>query len=302
MGKIALCFSGQGAQYTGMGQELYTVSAASKDAFDRMDAIRPNTSTQCFEAPKEELSVTVNTQPCVFAVDYAAAKAVEELGLPIEGVAGFSLGEIPALAFAEKLSLEEAFRLVIRRGERMDACTKAHPGRMAAVLRLDNDTVKEICADFNEIYPVNFNCPGQVSCGGSENEMDAFLAAVKERGGKAIPLAVSGAFHCPFMSEAAKGLLEELELLTYQEGRFPVYANRTARPYGEKVLTGEQIDHPVLWQETIEEMIKDGFDTFIEVGPGKTLSGLISKISPDVRVFHVENEATLNALKEEFSC
>ena len=302
MGKIALVFSGQGAQKSGMGKEIYDVSPAAKEVFRLFDSIRPGTSEQCFTGTDEELGITKNTQPCVFAVDYAAAKAVEELGIEISGCAGFSLGEIPALGFSGKLTPAEAFRLVCTRAELMEECTKAHPGRMAAVLRLPDEKVQEVCDSFREIYAVNFNCDGQVSCGGNADEMDAFLEAVKEAGGRAIPLAVSGAFHSPYMTAAAEGMAKALEGYTYQEGRMPIYANQTAEPYGDKNLTSEQVNHPVLWKKTIENMIRDGFDTFIEVGVGKTLSGLISKISKEVKVYRVEDNETLQALKEEFSC
>ena len=302
MGKIALVFSGQGAQKSGMGKELFEASPAAKAAFECFDAIRPGTSDQCFFGTDEELSVTKNTQPCVFVVDYAAAAAVEELGIKIDGCAGFSLGEIPALAFSGKLKTEDAFRLVCTRARLMEECTKAHPGRMAAVLRLPDEKVVEICNSFREIYAVNFNCDGQVSCGGSQDEMDAFLEAVKEAGGRAIELQVSGAFHSPYMTAAAEDMAEAVAAYPYEEGRMPIYANKTAEPYGEASLTAEQVNHPVLWKKTVENMIRDGFDTFIEVGVGKTLSGLISKISKEVKVFRVEDKETLEALKEEFSC
>lgn len=302
MGKIALVFSGQGAQKSGMGKELYEASPAAKEVFMKLDEIRPGTSAQCFTGSDEELGITKNTQPCVFAVDYAAAAAVEELGLPIAGCAGFSLGEIPALGFSGKIKMEDAFRLVCTRARLMEECTKAHPGRMAAVLRLPDEKVQEICGSFQEIYAVNFNCDGQVSCGGSAGEMDAFLDAVKEAGGRAIPLAVSGAFHSPYMTAAAEGMAAAVKAYPYQEGRMPIYANKTAEPYGEASLTAQQVNHPVLWKKTIQNMIRDGFDTFIEVGVGKTLSGLISKISKDVKVFRVEDRETLDALKEELSC
>lgn len=299
MGKIALVFSGQGAQYSGMGKELCEYSAAAKKVFDTVDAIRPGTSTQCFEGTAEELAVTVNTQPCVFAADLAAARAVEEKGISIDCAAGFSLGEIAALAFSGILSDEEAFRLVCRRGELMDKAAKANPGAMLAVMKLPADKIEEVCSGFDSAYPVNYNSPAQTVIASKEENVDALIGAFSELKGRAKKLAVSGAFHSPFMSQAADGLMEYMEGVEFSEPQIPIYSNFTAKPYeGDyKALVKAQVENPVRWQSIVENMIADGVDTFIEVGVGKTLTGLIKRINADVKAFKVETPEDLNSIE-----
>lgn len=299
MGKIALVFSGQGAQYSGMGKELCEYSAAAKKVFDTVDAIRPGTSTQCFEGTAEELAVTVNTQPCVFAADLAAARAVEEKGIRIDCAAGFSLGEIAALAFSGILSDEEAFRLVCRRGELMDKAAKANPGAMLAVMKLPADKIEEVCSGFDSAYPVNYNSPAQTVIASKEENVDALIGAFSELKGRAKKLAVSGAFHSPFMSQAADGLMEYMEGVEFSEPQIPIYSNFTAKPYeGDyKALVKAQVENPVRWQSIVENMIADGVDTFIEVGVGKTLTGLIKRINADVKAFKVETPEDLNSIE-----
>ena len=297
MGKIAFVFSGQGSQYPGMGRELAELSPAAGAIFDAADSIRPGTSKMCFFGTKEELSLTVNTQPCMYCVDLAAAEALREANIVPDCVAGFSLGEIPAIAFAGMLSEAEAFRLVTLRGKYMNDAAETEGGGMAACVKLPNEVVEGLAAKYEKIYPVNYNCPGQLVVAGSKEELPAFSADVKAAGGRAIPLAVSGAFHSPFMAEAARRLYADMENLTFAEPVVPVYSNYTARPYDAPPaeLLREQIQNPVRWQSIVENMVADGVDTFIEVGPGKTLSGLIAKIAPDVRVFGVENKETFDA-------
>lgn len=304
MAKIALVFAGQGAQYSGMGEDLYQSSPAAKKIFDMVDVIRPGTSEQCFRATKEELSITENTQPCLFAVDMACGAALLEAGVKPEGFAGFSLGEIVALGFSGMLSYEDAFRLVCKRAQFMQESTGQQNGAMAAVFKLTASQVEDLCQQFQALYPVNYNCPGQIVVAGDGDELTQLMEKVKEQGGKALRLAVSGAFHSPLMNEAATKLEVYVKEMNFQDPLLPVYSNTTAKPYDDaKYLVAQQVKNPVLWQTTIENMIADGFDTFIEAGAGKTLMGLIQKISSDVAVYHVENQATLAStlagLKEE---
>ncbi|MBQ5564176.1 MAG: ACP S-malonyltransferase [Clostridia bacterium] len=294
----ALVFSGQGAQYTGMGKELYENSPAAKAVFDMAESIRPGTIKQCFEGTKEELSVTINTQPCVFITDLAAAAAVAEKGVKIDCVAGFSLGEIAAIAFAGMLSYEDAFKLVCKRAELMDKAARENPGAMAAIMKISPEQVEEICSQFEKAYPVNYNSPAQTVVAASQEEIDALCDKVKAVKGKAVKLAVSGAFHSPFMNTAADGLGEYLKDVDLKEPTVPVYANATAEPYKDdyKMLISAQVNHPVKWQKSVENMISNGVDTFIEVGVGKTLTGLIKKINADVKAVNIENKEGLDTL------
>lgn len=297
MGKIAFVFSGQGSQYTGMGKELCEVSSCAKHVFDEAEKIKSDIKQLCFEGSKEELSQTLNTQPCMYCTDLAAAQALRENGIVPCCVAGFSLGEIPAVVFAGMLSEEDGFRLVSMRGEFMDEAASKTEGGMVACVKLDNKTVEEIAAKYKQMYPVNYNCPGQLVVAGAKEELASFANDIKAAGGRAIPLAVSGGFHSPFMDSAAEKLYCEMKKMTFAKPQTEIYSNYTADVYGDDAakLLKEQIRNPVQWQKIVEKMIENGVDTFVEVGPGKTLCSLISKINKDVRVVNVENKETLEA-------
>ena len=299
MGKIAFIFSGQGAQYSGMGKELYDFSPAAKAVYDMADNVREGTSKQCFEGSTEELCKTVNTQPCVFTADLAAAYALVERGIKPDCVAGFSLGEIAALAFSKMLSDEEAFKLVCKRGELMDKAATENPGAMAAVMKITPQQVEEICSKFDKTYPVNYNSPAQTVVATTSENADKFCEAVKEAGGRAKLLAVSGAFHSPFMAEAADELAEYMENVDFSQPETVIYSDVTAKPYeGDyKALVKDQVESPVKWQTIVENMVADGVDTFIEVGVGKTLTGLVKRINGDVKAFKVETPADIEALE-----
>ena len=298
MSKIAFVFSGQGAQAPGMGKELYDCSPAAKAVFDLADSIRPGTSQQCFEGTQEELNVTINTQPCLFACDLA--KAAQERGIQPDCAAGFSLGEAAAVAFSGMLTEAEAFSMVCKRAELMNEAAQKNPGAMAAVMKLSPQQVETLCGPIENAWPVNYNSPKQTVVAASADTIDQVVEAASAQRGRAVKLAVSGAFHSPLMHSAADGLREYLASVSLREERLPVYANLTAGPYGEdkKETMAAQCENPVRWQKTIENMIANGVDTFIEVGVGKTLAGLIKKINPEVTVYQIENKEGLDAAAE----
>ncbi len=287
MGKIAFVFSGQGDQFPGMGKSLCENYPEAKAVFDMCDGIRPSTSSQCFNGTEDELRETVNTQPCLFATELAAAEVLRKAGITPDEVAGFSLGEVVACAFSGMLGYEEAFRLVCRRGELMQHAADGQELFMAAVLKLGAEEVAEICSRHKCVYAVNFNCPGQVSVSGLAAEKQSFFDDVKAAGGRVIPLNVKGGFHSPFMDDAAAQFKKELAAANFKKGNYVLYSDMTAQPYGDNPaeLLSKQICSPVLWERLIRNMIAGGVDTFIETGPGRTLANMIKKISGEVRVF-----------------
>ncbi|MBQ4370082.1 MAG: ACP S-malonyltransferase [Oscillospiraceae bacterium] len=297
MGKIAFVFAGQGSQTPGMGLSFYRSSEAARRVFNAADAARPGTSKQCFEGTEEELRETKNTQACLFTVEMATAVALAENGIKADMAAGFSLGEISALSYTRAMNVETGLRLVMRRGELMQSAAEKHATSMAAVIKLSGEQVREVCSKFEHIYPVNYNCPGQISVSGASDEMPLFSAAVKEAGGRAIPLKVNGAFHSPYMSEAAADFAKEIRAVDFSTPEMPIYSNYTGNEYAQDIKSDleKQIDHPVQWETIIRRMIIDGVDTFFEIGPGKTLCGFIKKIDPSVRAFSIETAEDLEA-------
>lgn len=304
MGKIAFVFSGQGAQKAGMGQSFYEGSAAVRELFDAAEQLRGGTLAQCFSGTAEELKETQNTQPCLYLADLAAAMAAAAAGIVPQGAAGFSLGELPALAFAGAYSSLDGFRLACVRGEVMAKAAAIHPASMLAVLKLEKEKIEEICGRFQQVYPVNDNAPGQLVVAGAAEEMDDFKKAVREAGGRAMPVAVGGGFHSPFMDTASEAFAAAAEKFSFQKPSLPVYSNFTARPYTENVweLMTQQINHPLRWQESIRQMAADGFDTFIEVGVGDTLQKLIRRILPAAKVYGISDFADAARVKEELEC
>lgn len=290
MDRIAFVFSGQGDQYPGMGKELFEKYPAAKQEFLWCEKLRPGTLRQCFEGTKEELKETKNTQPCLYAVELAGAAALMEAGVMPKAVAGFSLGEVAAASVSGLFDRETGFLLVCRRAELMQREAGKQDTFMAAVLKLTSKKVEEICGRYEGIYPVNYNCPGQTAVSGLSEKRKEFLEAVKAEGGRAVVLNVSGAFHSPFMEEAAADFSKELEKVMFRENSIPLYSDMTGTPYTSDAagLLARQICSPVRWEALIRNMVSDGIDTFIEIGPGKTLTNMIKKIKPEVKAFSIE--------------
>ncbi|NLV49262.1 MAG: ACP S-malonyltransferase [Clostridiales bacterium] len=291
MGRLAYVFSGQGAQRAGMGKSFFDTNKTSKELFMQAEALRPGTLGQCFDGSAEELKLTENTQPCMYLADLAAAVSLAEAGLKPDAAAGFSLGEIPALAFAGAFSYADGFRIACVRGAAMGEASRVSPAVMMAVLRLEDSTVEEICAKVPGAWPANYNAPGQLVVSCAAECVPALEEKIKSAGGKLMPLSVSGGFHSVFMSSAADRFREEIKRFPMRIPTLPVYADCTARPYeGHPAeLMEQQIIRPVLWKQLIENMASDGFDTFVEVGVGNTLKGLISRVLPGSRVFSVSS-------------
>ena len=310
MGKVAFLFAGQGAQHPGMGAGIAATSPAARAVFDAADSVRPGTFEQCCQGTKEELSQTENTQPCVFATDLACARALEERGVEPDVVAGFSLGEVAALTFAGAFSDKKGFELVCRRAELMAAAAAKHPGAMRAVVKLNAARAEQLAAEAGaqtdgDCWPVNYNSPMQTVVAGSPAACEKLDELVREAGGRAMKVAVSGAFHSPYMADAAAGLAAALAGNEPAATRVPVLANRTAHPYpadpkSAAELLSAQVANPVRWTDTIRAMAGDGVDAFVEVGPGKTLSGLVKRTLEGACVYNVETpeelEATASAL------
>jgi [acyl-carrier-protein] S-malonyltransferase len=304
----AFLFAGQGSQKSGMGHELYEASKAARDVFDAVEGVRPGTREQCFSGTKEELSLTRNTQPCVFAVDLACACALRERGVVPAAVAGHSLGEVAALAFAGAFDVAAATRLVSERASLMTACCEEHPGAMRAVLKLDVATVEDLAAKAGEAWPVNYNSPLQTVVAGSPEACEKLDALVREAHGRSMAVAVSGAFHSPYMADATDGLAAYLEANPPQVPAMTCWANLTGAPYGgtpaeiAETLSA-QVSHPVRWVDELLGLKAAGIDTFVEVGPGHTLTGLVKCMLEGATVYNVETpdqlEAVVQSLEKE---
>ena len=299
--KIAFLFSGQGAQYSGMMEDLYNSETKAKEVFDIADkTLNRFVSKTCFAGTQDELNMTHNTQPCVLAADLAAGMTLMDHGIAPSAVAGFSLGEYAAMVVAGAIPMDEVFKMVQIRADAMQDAVAPGDGAMAAMIGVDSDKVEEICSKVETGYVVaaNYNSPVQTVISGEANAVDEAINIAETQGVRCIKLAVSAPFHCKLMEPAALKLKELFQEKAFSDVNIPVYANYdgVAIKNGKDVpdLLVKQAMNPVRWVQTLQNMQEDGIDTFIECGPGKTLSGLVKKTLKDVKVYRVENEKTLH--------
>lgn len=298
--KIGFLFSGQGAQYPGMMRDLCETEPAAKAVFEAADAAlgRP-ISELCFSGAEEDLNLTHNTQPCVLAADLAAAAALTARGVKAEAAAGFSLGEYAALSFAGVFPAEDAFRLIQIRADAMQAAVPAGEGGMAAFVGAESAQVEAICEQVTAGYVVaaNYNSPVQTVVSGTAAGVDEACALAAQAGLRCVKLAVSAPFHCRLMEPAARRLEAEFASMPFADPSVPVYMNvdGAVLPSGgaAPALLVRQAMSPVRWVQTLLNMQADGIDTFVECGPGKTLSGLVKKTLKGAAILRVENAKTL---------
>jgi [acyl-carrier-protein] S-malonyltransferase len=305
---IAYIFPGQGSQHPGMGKDLAETFPAAKQVFEEADeALGFGLSDLCFNGPAEQLQLTENTQPAILATSIAALRAMQSQALPAPAfVAGHSLGEYSALVAANALSLTDAVKTVRRRGSYMQEAVPVGTGAMAAILGSDLQMVKEACdeaAQGEVCSPANINSPGQIVIAGSAGAIDRAIPVLKERGAKrVVKLNVSAPFHCALMKPAQDRLAVDLEQIGFRDLDMPVITNVDARPIesGEDVRDSlvRQVSNPVRWLESVEFLINQGVQTFVEIGPGKVLSGLVRQINRQVRCVNVEDTASLHAAVE----
>jgi [acyl-carrier-protein] S-malonyltransferase len=308
---LAYIFPGQASQYAGMGSDLMENFPAARKVFEEADeALRFSISEMCFRGSAEELQLTENTQPAILTVSVAAWRAMEEEGFPPPRyVAGHSLGEYSALVAAGALSLGDAVRTVRARGRYMQEAAPVGSGAMAAIMGLDLDVVMNACGEAQEgqvCMPANINTPNQIVIAGDATAIDRAIDLLKERGAKrAIKLNVSAPFHCALMNPAQERLAEDLEKIEFQDLGMPLVTNVDAAPItkGEEARDAltRQVSSPVRWQESVEFLIQEGVETFVEVGPGKVLSGLVRQIARSARCLNVEDAASLRATREALS-
>lgn len=288
----AYIFPGQGAQFPGMGKELYDKSATARELFEEADRLLGfGISALMFEGSEDDLKQTKVTQPAVFLHSVILAKTLGKSFKP-NMVAGHSLGEFSALAAAGALSFADGLSLVSKRAKAMQKACEMAESTMAAVIGLDDKTVEEVCATIPGVIPANYNSPGQLVISGSVEAVDVACEQLKARGAKrALRLAVSGAFHSPFMEPAKKELEEAINNTVISQPVCPVYQNVTALPSTDpKTIKSNliaQLTSPVRWVESVNNMIADGASTFLETGPGNVLQGLVSKINKEVTTVKV---------------
>lgn len=307
MSKIALLFAGQGSQYIGMGKELYDYFPICKRVFEEADeSLHMKLSDLIFSGRKEELDLTENTQPAIVTMSMAAYRAFTEYGLEADAAAGLSLGEYSALTASGVFTLSQVIPLVKKRGRFMQEAVPEGRGKMSAILGLAEDKVREACTaakGHGIVEPANFNCPGQIVIGGEIKAVDEAARLAKEMGAlKTVDLAVSAPFHTSMLKPAADRLKTELEPMALGRMNIPVICNVNADYIKDtsevKELLYRQVMSSVLWEQTIRRMVDSGIRHFVEIGPGKTLSGFVRKVERGLGVYNVEDIASLKTAAE----
>ena len=302
MGKTAFIFPGQGAQYCGMGQDFYENTRTGRRIFDRASELLGFSVPELVFEKNDRLDITEYTQAAMVTTCAAILKVMEENGYHADVTAGLSLGEYASLIAANAMSVEDAILTVRKRGILMQEAVPAGIGGMSAVLGMNADQINKIVDNLENVQVANYNCPGQIVISG---KLEAVLTAsekLKEAGAKrVVPLNVSGPFHSYLLADAGKKLGEFLEKVAFKRPEIPYAANVTAQYVTEedkiKPLLEKQVSSSVRWQQSVEYMIADGVDRFVEIGPGKTLSGFVKKISRDVEILNVEKLSDLEKLK-----
>lgn len=311
MSKVAFVFPGQGSQTVGMCKAFYDEYAVARRVFEEADeALGFSITKMCFEGPESDLRLTYNTQPAILTASTACAAVLKEKGIACDVAAGHSLGEYSALVNTGALAFADAVRIVRKRGQFMQDAVPVGEGSMAAVLGLESDKIVEICqaveAEGGEaVQAVNFNCPGQVVIAGAVNAVNKAVEALKAAGAKrAVLLPVSAPFHSSLMQPASERLAEVLAPIEIKDITIPVVANVTAKEVTSgaeiKELLVKQAAMPVLWETSVRNMVADGVDTFVEVGPGKVLTGFTKKIAKGLPALNIEDPASLEKVLAHF--
>lgn len=308
--KIAFIYSGQGSQYAGMGKELYDNFECVKEIFDKADnALDFKLTDLCF-GEDEKLNETEYTQPALLTMSTALTALMQEKGIKADYVAGLSLGEYSAHVASGTFDFEDAVKLVRKRGKFMTEAVPKGMGAMCAVLNLDADKIQEACdevADLGRCMIANYNCPGQIAIAGDKAAVEKASEIVLEKGARrAVMLNVSGPFHTPLLQSASEKLNVELNSTQINDMNIPVITNLTAEVVNDKsevidILT-KQVMSPVKWEQSVRKMLELGVDTFIELGPGRTLSSFVKKVTRDVAVYNVEDLKTLDKLLGGLQC
>lgn len=304
--KIAFCFPGQGSQDVGMGRALAERFPESRAVYDEAsDAVGFDVAQLCFEGPIENLTRTELQQPALVATSLACLRAVESIGVKPDYVIGHSVGEYSALAAADALSARDAIALVRERGEAMAEAARAYPGAMAAVLGLPDSLVEELCAEIDDVWPANYNCPGQIVVSGADAAVDRLLEAAQARGArKTVRLRVSGAFHSPLVARAAERLRPVLERVGWRDPAPPFMSTVSARIENAQhlaTLLVDQLTGPVRFTQAVAGLVREGVGVFVEIGPGQVLGGLIRRCDRSLQTISVGDPESLRKLEETLS-